>query len=179
MENTLGKNIKMLRKAHRWTQKELGDQIGVSQTTVCGYECGEYNPSTSAKILMAKVFGVTLNQLHGVDPMELQSVQADEPDIPVIPDIPSEASDDYRSIGRLCLVNGRKAIWHRWEDVSWAIDPSDVPHGQLGGTLLRAFAIIEYEDGTVHEVLPNKVRFLDTPSLSNREEGCREIPQKA
>ena len=57
---------------------------------------------------------------------------------------------------RLCVVDGKldgkKAMFHRWESL-------------LEHEIKQTAAIIEYEDGTVDEVLPYKIRFLDSKGL--------------
>ena len=60
---------------------------------------------------------------------------------------------------RPCLVAGRKALFHRWADRAELRAPSAL--GTPGGQLCQLFGIVEYEDGQVSEVYPNKIRFLD------------------
>lgn len=87
---------------------------------------------------------------------------------------------------RPCEVDGKKALFHRWED---KVDPilkidSDnvhdanqlreiVKHFEHNITIApysecdvniraQALAIVEYEDGTVDEVEPIRVKFLDS-----------------
>lgn len=71
----------------------------------------------------------------------------------------------FNSEYRPCIVKGRKALFHRWEEKAElhiggravrTIDV-DVPSGYLKSTL----AIIEYEDGNVTECYPYEVRFCD------------------
>ena len=63
---------------------------------------------------------------------------------------------------RRCIVNGKKAIFHTWSEVSKVVPPSNMIGGHPGGVVKGMVAIIEYEeDGTVHECNPNEVRFTD------------------
>ena len=62
---------------------------------------------------------------------------------------------------RPCLVAGRKALFHRWADRADVMAPSVLNGGYLSGQLWQVFGIVEYEDGQVSEVSPNKIRFLD------------------
>lgn len=55
---------------------------------------------------------------------------------------------------RPCVVDGRKALFHCWEEKS---DDVDVPSGHLKAML----AIVEFEDGSVSECSPHKVHFCD------------------
>ena len=66
---------------------------------------------------------------------------------------------------RPCIVDGRKALFHCWEEKSElhiggkavrTIDV-DVPSGYLKATL----AIVEFEDGSISECSPHKVQFCD------------------
>ena len=66
---------------------------------------------------------------------------------------------------RRCIVKGKKALFHRWEDKSElhrggkalrTIDV-DIPSGYIKGTI----AIIEYENGVVTECYPYEIQFLD------------------
>lgn len=63
---------------------------------------------------------------------------------------------------RPCLVDGRNAMWHRWTIREEIVPPSIMKGGHCGGHVSCLFALVEYEDGTVAEVLPHKVRFLDS-----------------
>ncbi len=55
---------------------------------------------------------------------------------------------------RPCLIDGRfKALWH-----TWTKRPARGHDGDVGVRL----ALVEWEDGSVDEVLPGRVRFLDT-----------------
>lgn len=62
---------------------------------------------------------------------------------------------------RPCIVNGQKALFHQWEDVSEIVPPSPMRGGHQGGTLREVFGIIEREDGTVCECYPYEIRFVD------------------
>ena len=64
---------------------------------------------------------------------------------------------------RPCIVNGKPALFHRWADWSEIVEPAIMRGGHGGGVVRAALAIVEYEDGTVGRVLPEKVRFLDGP----------------
>lgn len=63
---------------------------------------------------------------------------------------------------RPCLVDAKPALWHRWTTRSEIVSPAMLKGGHLGGNITACFALIEYEDGQVAEVYPDRVRFLDT-----------------
>ena len=71
---------------------------------------------------------------------------------------------------RLCKVNGKKALFHRWEQKSKVMLPSQLPNGNQGGTLQFTNGIVEYEDGSVESVSSYKIVFQDTAKLMARVE---------
>lgn len=64
---------------------------------------------------------------------------------------------------RPCLVDDQKALFHRWANKSQVVAPSNLMGGHFGGKLEQVMAVVEYEDGSVGEVYPYRVKFLDTP----------------
>lgn len=62
---------------------------------------------------------------------------------------------------RPCIVNNEKrALFHKWEHCSEIIPPSPLAGGHNGGVLEYDVAIVEYEDGTIREVMPKYIRFV-------------------
>lgn len=59
--------LKSLRKFHRISRKELGEKIGVSESTIAAFEQGlrEPNPITALKI--SEVFNVNIAYLYGTE----------------------------------------------------------------------------------------------------------------
>lgn len=55
----------------------------------------------------------------------------------------------------------RKALFHCWGYRSELYGASPMYGGHPGGQVSRTFAIVEYEDGTVHEIEPRNIRFVD------------------
>lgn len=71
---------------------------------------------------------------------------------------------------RPCLVDGKRALWHRWVDRAEVVPPSIMRGGHGGGQLACTVALVELFDGTVKTVYPERVRFLDTEyEMSNME----------
>ena len=62
---------------------------------------------------------------------------------------------------RPCYVDGKKALFHRWTERSEIIPPSPMIGGHGGGCIKFTSAIIEYDDGSIAEVEPSKIRFAD------------------
>lgn len=56
------------RKMHGFSQEELAERIGVSRQAVSKWERAEASPDTDNLILLAKIYGVTLDELLNVTP---------------------------------------------------------------------------------------------------------------
>jgi methanogenic corrinoid protein MtbC1 len=63
--NTLGNNIKYLRKQQKLSQQKLGDLIGASQTSVAHYELGTREPSLETLIKLSSLFNESVDYLLG------------------------------------------------------------------------------------------------------------------
>ncbi|PWR71684.1 helix-turn-helix transcriptional regulator [Methanospirillum lacunae] len=55
--------IRIYRAIHALTQEELARLIGVTRKTVNTIERGKYNPSVDIAYRMAKIFGITIEEL--------------------------------------------------------------------------------------------------------------------
>ena len=55
--------VKELRGQHGLTQQQLADLVHVSSRTIISIEKGQYSPSLMLSYRMAKVFGVTVEEL--------------------------------------------------------------------------------------------------------------------
>ena len=55
--------VKELRAQHGLTQQQLADLVHVSTRTIISIEKGQYSPSLMLSYRMAKVFGVTVEEL--------------------------------------------------------------------------------------------------------------------
>lgn len=63
---------------------------------------------------------------------------------------------------RPCRVNGRKALFHRLADRAVVVGESALRGGHSAGQVWNVVAVVEYDDGTMHECYPHEVRFLDS-----------------
>lgn len=54
-----------------------------------------------------------------------------------------------------------KALFHCWSHRSEVVGESYLRGGHVAGQISSTFAIVEFEDGTVHEVEPWNIRFID------------------
>ena len=68
--------------------------------------------------------------------------------------------NDFMTL-RPCIADGEKAMFHRWAEVSQIVPPSPMVGGHLGGVAKDIVALVEFEDGTIRELSPNRIRFLD------------------
>ena len=55
--------VRELRMEHAMTQQQLADMVGVSSRTIISIEKGQYSPSLMLAYRMAKVFGVSVEEL--------------------------------------------------------------------------------------------------------------------
>ena len=60
---TLGQRISLYRKKLNVSQEELGARLGVSRQAVSKWETGTADPSTSNLLALAKLFGVSAEEL--------------------------------------------------------------------------------------------------------------------
>ncbi len=63
---------------------------------------------------------------------------------------------------RPCLFKDKKALFHKWEEVSQAVEAGIVIGSHPAGWLKYTFAIIEFENGEIAEVSPTLIKFLDS-----------------
>lgn len=61
----IGKRIKDLRLAKGLNQQQLGDLLGVTKVSICGYETGSRTPSIEIFCLLADIFGTSTDYLLG------------------------------------------------------------------------------------------------------------------
>lgn len=76
----LARNIKKARREKGVSQTELGKIIGVSHSTIAGYESGHSKPDANKLAAIAKELGVTMEQLMGVISMPDGEIDARTPE---------------------------------------------------------------------------------------------------
>lgn len=59
----VGNKIRRYRKLNSWTQKELGEMIGVKANTISAYERGVISPEQDMLFALSNVFNVSINDL--------------------------------------------------------------------------------------------------------------------
>ncbi len=66
-ESRLHNSIKVQRAKHDLTQEQLADRIGVTRKTINTIETGRYVPSTILALRLARVFGISVEELFQLD----------------------------------------------------------------------------------------------------------------
>lgn len=59
----IGKFISELRKEKNYTQKQLGEKLGVTNKTISRWETGTYLPPADALLSMSGLFSVSINEI--------------------------------------------------------------------------------------------------------------------
>ncbi len=67
MNVEIANRLQMLRKKNGYSQEELAERIGISRQAVSKWERAEASPDTDNLILLAKLYGVTLDELLRTD----------------------------------------------------------------------------------------------------------------
>ncbi len=60
------KRLRMLRRYHDYTQKQIAEFLHVAQSTYSDYEHGRANIPVDSLICLAKLYGVSLDYLVGL-----------------------------------------------------------------------------------------------------------------
>lgn len=55
--------LKVLRAERNWSQADLADRLDVSRQSVNAIETGKYDPSLPLAFKIARVFGMTIEQI--------------------------------------------------------------------------------------------------------------------
>lgn len=61
----MGQRLKALRKEQGLSQQALGDALGITKVSICGYENGTRTPSLETFLMLADYFGVTTDYFLG------------------------------------------------------------------------------------------------------------------
>lgn len=63
-------NLADFRKKAGYNQADLGGLVGVSRQTISLIERGDYNPSVTVALTIAKVLGVDINEIFRLEEMD-------------------------------------------------------------------------------------------------------------
>lgn len=75
----LSEQLKIIRRANKFTQQGLADAIGIERSTYASYETGRNKPDVTLLSKIAKVFGVSSDYILEID----TTVPLNVEDIPV------------------------------------------------------------------------------------------------
>ncbi len=62
----IGERLQELRKDHGLSQEQLAHILGVSHYTVSSYECNRSDPDDKSKIMLARLFDVSVDYMLGL-----------------------------------------------------------------------------------------------------------------
>ena len=62
----MGEKLRLLRKEHKFTQKQLAERIGVAISAVSSYESGVRFPTYDTLIKLARIYHVSTDYLLGL-----------------------------------------------------------------------------------------------------------------
>lgn len=60
--------LRVLRAEREWSQAELAQRLSVSRQTVNAVETGRYEPSLSLALRIARLFGMTVEEIFELEP---------------------------------------------------------------------------------------------------------------
>lgn len=69
----------------------------------------------------------------------------------------SFSNSEYRP----CIVNGKKAVFHRWHEFCNVVEAGIAIGSHPAGQIKYTLGTVEFEDGTIEEVAPHKIKFAD------------------
>ena len=65
IKDEIAKNILFYRKKYGYTQKQLGEMVGVKNTSVSNWETGDNSIDIETLIKLCKIFNIELNDIYG------------------------------------------------------------------------------------------------------------------
>lgn len=63
----MGNRIRELRRARKMTMKQLGEELGVAESTISQYETGKRQPDNETLLRLGEFFDVTVGYLLGAE----------------------------------------------------------------------------------------------------------------
>ena len=70
--------IRLLRKEHKLTQREIADKIGVTHRTYQNYEAGTSMPSGAVLAKLASLLGISMDMLSGTSDNSVEEAENQE-----------------------------------------------------------------------------------------------------
>lgn len=85
----ISENIKYYRKRARYSQEQIARKLNVTQGSVSSWETGRNLPDTKTMIDLAKILGVTVNEITTDEPRrDLDSIRISRNAVPILGSIP-------------------------------------------------------------------------------------------
>ena len=78
MDIKITERLQNLRKEHGYSQEQLADELGVSRQAVSKWERGEASPDTDNLIALARLYGITVDEVLFEKPERIPEETADE-----------------------------------------------------------------------------------------------------
>jgi transcriptional regulator with XRE-family HTH domain len=75
VKQEFGSRLRRLRKAKKMTARELGEKLGVAESTIIGYENGVRSPNLQQLSEIARIFNVTTDFLVSDNADELRDLK--------------------------------------------------------------------------------------------------------
>lgn len=85
--------IREVRKQHGLTMKQLGDKVGLSESTISQYENGKRQPANETLLKFRELFNVSVDELLGCESPNISQSNA----IPVTRDTTTFDYDDLKN----------------------------------------------------------------------------------
>ena len=113
MNMEIAERLYSYRKKSNLSQEQLAEKVGVSRQAISKWERAEASPDTENLIMLAKIYGVTLDELVNFDPEitdiaipdEAESKRTAEPESKSEESVP-EHSQDAESKDSVSFMNG-------------------------------------------------------------------------
>lgn len=99
VSDKIGSKLQSLRKARRFSQQFVADQVGMKRSTISNYEIDRRLPSLTDLKRLADFYGVGLDYFDLAAADDIQDLLARARDVFINPDISQETKDDlYKEI---------------------------------------------------------------------------------
>ena len=144
MTTEIANRLSALRKSHGLSQEALASALTVSRQAVSKWERGETSPDTDNIIALARLYGISLDELLLFDPPK-----ADEEEIsPVEQNVSIEAADDNASAEEY------------FDDVAEDAEASvvSVPLGSNGYRIENEEYVVHIKNGVLNVTKKEKLR---------------------
>tara|TARA_Y100000815_G_scaffold108689_1_gene97305 strand:- start:1331 stop:1675 length:345 start_codon:yes stop_codon:yes gene_type:complete len=107
---TIGEKIKALRQARGWSQKELGERLGIKAQNLSRYEKNKTMPRESTLKVFAEVFQLPLSEFTEIaSPLDVPNLDPELAEY--VRAIPTLDKEDQQAVKRIlkALVTAKKA----------------------------------------------------------------------